>query len=89
VILGIMIGSIVSRAVTGNSPSFLLSCDGSVAGDALAVLLIAMHWHGFGSLIKDDPASSSGMVRSTARDAETHMTEHDLWEDLRGKSVSD
>ncbi len=91
VILGIMIGSIVSRAVTGNSP-FL------PALVATAVLLgmhwlfswIAMRWHGFGSLIKDEP-------RLLVRDGEinrhemrrTHMTEHDLWEDLRGKSVSD
>ncbi len=91
VILGIMIGSIVSRAVTGNSP-FL------PALAAAAVLLgmrwlfsgIALRWHGFGSLIKDEPRTliRDGQVDEQAM-RKSHMTEHDLWEDLRGKSVSD
>ncbi len=91
VILGIMIGSIVSRAVTGNSP-FL------PALAATAVLLgmhwlfsgIALRWHGFGSLIKDEPRTiiRDGQVDEQAM-RKAHMTEHDLWEDLRGKGVSD
>jgi uncharacterized membrane protein YcaP (DUF421 family) len=91
VILGIMIGSIVSRAVTGNSP-FL------PALAATAVLLgmhwlfsgIALRWHGFGSLIKDEPRTliRDGQVDEQAM-RKSHMTEHDLWEDLRGKGVSD
>ena len=91
VILGIMIGSIVSRAVTGNSP-FL------PALAAAAVLLgmhwlfsgIALRWHGFGPLIKDEPRTliRDGQVDEQAM-RKSHMTEHDLWEDLRGKSVSD
>ena len=90
VILGIMIGSIVSRAVTGNSPFF-------PALGATAVLLgmhwlfsgIAMRWHGFGSLIKDEPRTliQNGQVDEQAM-RKSHMTEHDLWEDLRSKSVS-
>jgi uncharacterized membrane protein YcaP (DUF421 family) len=49
VILGIMIGSIVSRAVTGNAP-FLPAL---VASAVLLVMhwlfsAIALHWHSFG-----------------------------------------
>src|SRR5215212_5526249 len=56
VILGIMLGSIVSRAVTGNAP-FLPAL---VAAAALLLMHamfsgIAMGWHGFGGLIKGHP----------------------------------
>jgi uncharacterized membrane protein YcaP (DUF421 family) len=90
VILGIMVGSIVSRAVTGNAP-FL------PALAATAVLLgmhwlfsgIARRWHGFGTMVK---GKACVLVRKGEADAQamraTHMTEHDLWEDLRGKGVS-
>lgn len=90
VILGIMVGSIVSRAVTGNAP-FL------PALAATAVLLamhwqfsgIAMRWHGFGTMVK---GRSRILVRKAEVDAPAmraaHMTEHDLWEDLRGKGIS-
>jgi uncharacterized membrane protein YcaP (DUF421 family) len=85
VILGIMLGSIVSRAVTGNSP----------LGPTLAAaaVLIALHWvfsglsfrsHRFGILVK---GRSRVLIRDGTLDREamqaTHMTEHDLREDLR------
>lgn len=90
VILGIMLGSIVSRAVTGNAP-FL------PALVATAVLLamhwvfsgIAMRWPSFGWLIK---GRSVRVVRDGSQDTtvlrRSHMTEHDLWEDLRSKGIS-
>ncbi|WP_201861284.1 DUF421 domain-containing protein [Microvirga soli] len=90
VILGIMIGSIVSRAVTGNAP-FL------PALVATAVLLgmhwvfsgLAMRWHGFGTMVEGKPRV---LVRKGNVDVQamrtTHMTDHDLWEDLRGKGIS-
>jgi len=90
VILGIMLGSIVSRAVTGNAP-FLPAL---VAAAALLLMHamfsgIAMGWHGFGTLIK---GHSEVLVRDGSIDWQAmrtaHMTEHDLWEDLRGKSIS-
>jgi uncharacterized membrane protein YcaP (DUF421 family) len=91
VILGIMLGSIVSRAVTGNAP--LLP---ALVAAAILVAMhwvfsaIALHWHAFGRAIKGQPVL---MVRHGKVDEKvmrkTHMTEHDLWEDLRGKSVSD
>src|SRR3954470_12120281 len=89
VILGIMLGSIVSRAVTGNAP-FL------PALVAAAVLLgmhwlfssAAMRWHGFGVAIKGSPRT---LVRIGELDHEAlrkeHMTEHDLFEDLRSEGV--
>src|SRR3954451_3199334 len=91
VILGIMLGSVVSRAVTGNAP--ILPALGASA------VLVAMHWlfsglalcwHGFGHIIK---GRSEALIRGGRVDDEAmrraHMTEYDLWEDLRGKSVSD
>src|SRR4051794_32841782 len=91
VILGIMLGSIVSRAVTGNAP-FLPAL---VAAGALLVMHavfsgIALRWHGFGGLIKGHPLLlvREGQIDWTAL-RRAHMTEHDLWEDLRGKGVTD
>jgi uncharacterized membrane protein YcaP (DUF421 family) len=90
VILGIMIGSIVSRAVTGNAP-FLPALVATAVLLAMHWLFsgIAMRWHGFGTLIKD---KSQVLVRKGDVDAQAmrqaHMTEHDLWEDLRGKGIS-
>jgi uncharacterized membrane protein YcaP (DUF421 family) len=90
VILGIMIGSIVSRAVTGNAP-FLPAL-------AATAVLLAMHslfswaalrWHGFGGLIKghDQLLIRDGEVDKPEM-RKAHMSERDLWEDLRGKSIS-
>jgi uncharacterized membrane protein YcaP (DUF421 family) len=90
VILGIMLGSVVSRAVTGNAPMLP-----ALAASAVLVVMhfvfsgIALRWHGFGSLIKGSPRL---LVRDGSVDAQNlrkaHMTEHDLDEDLRSKSVS-
>lgn len=89
VILGIMLGSIVSRAVTGNAPL-------GAALAAAAVLLIlhalfsrlALDWHGFGKLIKGEPIlmiRDGRLDRAAMRAA--HMTERDLWEDLRSDGI--
>ncbi|HEV7873776.1 MAG TPA: YetF domain-containing protein, partial [Enterovirga sp.] len=90
VILGIMLGSIVSRAVTGNAPMLP-----ALVASAVLVLMhfvfsgMALRWHGFGSLIKGNPRL---IVRDGAIDERSirkaHMTEHDLHEDLRSKSVA-
>ncbi len=90
VILGIVLGSVVSRAVTGNAPF----------GPALvaAATLLAMHWlfsglalrlPGFGWAIKGEPRLliRDGRMDEGAMRA-AHITENDLWEDLRGQSVS-
>jgi uncharacterized membrane protein YcaP (DUF421 family) len=90
VILGIMLGSVVSRAITGNAPFFpaLLA----------AAVLLAMHWlfsalafrsHLFGEAVKGE---ARVLVRDGAIDREAmrqaHVSERDLWEDLRGEGVS-
>jgi uncharacterized membrane protein YcaP (DUF421 family) len=91
VILGIMLGATASRAITGNAP-FLPALAG-------AAMLILMHWlfsaiaqrfHGFGWVVK---GRSVILVRNGEVDREmmrrTHMSEHDLWQGLRGEGVSD
>jgi uncharacterized membrane protein YcaP (DUF421 family) len=90
-ILGIMIGSMVSRAVTGNAPFFpALAATAVLLGMHWLFSGIALHWHGFGSLMKDEPRTlvRDGQVDESAM-RKSHMTEHDLWEDLRVKGVSD
>lgn len=89
VFLGIVFGSTVSRAITGNAPFFP-----SLAGGFVLVLLhwvfaaIAFRSHGFGKLIK-------GRDRLLVRDGEIqwdemrkgHVTEHDLAEALRAAGM--
>jgi uncharacterized membrane protein YcaP (DUF421 family) len=90
VILGIMLGSIVSRAVTGNAP-FLpaLVASAVLIGMHWLFSAVAVRWHGFGWAIKGRAVHlvRAGEVDQKAM-ARSHMTEHDLWEDLRAKSVS-
>ena len=89
VVVGIIIGSIASRTITGNAP--LLP---SLAATAA---IVAMHWlfsalavrsHGFGTLIK---GNSQVLVRDGRLDDEVlraaHMTERDLEEALRQQGV--
>jgi uncharacterized membrane protein YcaP (DUF421 family) len=87
VMLGIIFGSVVSRAITGNSPFFQTL--------AAALVLVLLHWtlaaiafrsHGFGRfvnghdcvLIKDGELQWDEMKRS-------HLTEDDLLEAMRVK----
>jgi uncharacterized membrane protein YcaP (DUF421 family) len=91
VMLGIIFGSIVSRAISGNAPFFptLAAC----------LVLVVVHWmisaiafrnHGFGLLVK-------GRVHQLVIDGEidwrtmrrTQITEHDLGEALRYRGYKD
>ena len=89
VILGIMLGAVVSRAITGNAPFWPALAAGAA--------LIAMHWlfsfgasrsHGFGNLVKGRPRV---LVRDGKPDRDAmrraHITEHDLDEDLRTEGL--
>ncbi len=89
VIVGIIIGSIVSRAITGNAPLFP-----ALAG---AATILGMHWllsgaalrfPRFGRLIKGQShlLIKDGTIDEAALRRE-HMTAKDLDEDLRGKSI--
>jgi len=88
VILGVMLGSIVSRAITGQSPFFATLC----AGVVLVMLHwafahVAYRWDWFGTMIKGD-------TRVLVRDGEvdwsamrrSDLTRHDLLEALRLKA---
>lgn len=85
VILGIMLGSIVSRAITGNAPlvpSLAATAALIVLHSALSAL--ACRWHSFGEMIKGHPRV---IVRNGRKDDEAmriaHLTDRDLEEDLR------
>ena len=90
-IIGIMLGSMASRALTGNSPLIP-----TMVG---AAVLVFMHWlfsgialrsHGFGTFVK---GHSRTLVRDGKVDEDemrrTHITSNDLEEDLRSQGVSD
>lgn len=91
VILGVMIGSIASRAVTGGAP-ILPALAAVAAMIALHTLFsrLAVNWHGFGIAIKGRPST---LVRDGKIDEKqmraAHLSEHDLWEDLRQEGVDD
>lgn len=87
VMLGIVFGSTVSRAITGNAPFFPTL--------AASLVLILLHWtlaaiafrsHGFGTMVK-------GQDRILVRDGEiqrdemrnAHITEDDLKEAMRNQ----
>jgi uncharacterized membrane protein YcaP (DUF421 family) len=91
VVVGIIVGSIASRTITGNAP--LLPSTAAVAA------IVAMHWlfsavavrsHAFGKLIK---GSSRLLVQDGQVDEEilrkVHMTHRDLEEALRQQGVED
>lgn len=85
VLLGIVFGSMVSRAITGNAP-FLPTL-------AASLVLVLMHWmlsaiafrsQGFGTLVKghDSTLVRDGEIQWEAM-RKAHLTEHDLRESIR------
>lgn len=90
VILGVMLGSIVSRAVTGNAPFFpALAAAAALVAMHWLVSFIAMHWHAFGAAVKghDQVIIREGRIDEAAM-RKAHLTDRDIWEDLRDKGVS-
>ncbi|MGD9507492.1 MAG: DUF421 domain-containing protein [Geminicoccaceae bacterium] len=90
VILGVMLGATVSRAITGDAPFF----PALAAGGALVVMhwvfsAAALRWHGFGVAVK---GRSQVLVRDGEPDRAamqaSHVSERDLAEDLRSKGMS-
>lgn len=84
-ILGIMLGSIVSRAITGNAPMVpALACTAALIALHSALSGVACRWHGFGEAIKGRPRV---LVRNGRTDGKAmrsaHLTSRDLEEDLR------
>jgi len=91
IIVGIVLGSIASRAITGNAPMF--------PSMTAAAVVMALHWlfsatavrsGWFGKLIKgrDTVIVQDGTIDEAALCA-THMTTHDLREALREQGVED
>ena len=91
VILGIMLGSMVSRAIAGTTP---LAPTLAASATLLALHWLfsagAVRWHGFGEAIKGRSRIlvKDGRIDTDALRA-SHMSDRDLWEELRGKSISD
>ena len=90
-ILVVILGSVVSRAITGNAP-FL-----PVLGAAIALMLahwafsgVSARWHLFGLLVKGAPTTiiKHGKVDRRALTRE-HMSDRDLDEQLRAHGVRD
>ena len=84
-ILGIMLGSIVSRAITGNAPLVpALAATAALITLHSALTAVACRWHGFGEMIKGRPRV---LVQNGRKDEEAmrtaHLTNRDLEEDLR------
>ena len=91
VILAIILGSVVSRAITGNDPLLpALAAAAMLVALHWAFSLLALHWHRFGVAVKGRPRL---LVRAGAlldRDMrKEHMTERDLDEALREHGIVD
>jgi uncharacterized membrane protein YcaP (DUF421 family) len=91
VIVGIVLGSVVSRAITGNAPL--------APALAAAAVIMLLHWlfsaaavrsHLFGKIIKGEHRTivRGGRIDEVALRA-AHMTDRDLEEALREQGVTD
>lgn len=91
VILGFMLGSLLSRGITGSA---------SLAGTGVAAaILVAFHWlvtrlacrsHWFGLLLKGSPVELVQNGATNRRNMRlSHISDHDLEEELRLAGVSD
>lgn len=90
IILGVMLGSIAGRAITGSAPVLpsLAACAAMVALHWL-FSVAAVYWHSFGGLIKGNPRV---IVRNGKIDEKAmricHLSQHDLEEELRHHNVA-
>src|SRR3712207_4541978 len=89
-ILGIMLGSIVSRAITGNAPLVpALAAAAALITLHSALSAVAYRWHRFGEAIK---GHARVIVRDGRKDETemraAHLTERDLEEDFRRHGIT-
>jgi uncharacterized membrane protein YcaP (DUF421 family) len=90
VIVGIVLGSVASRAITGNAPILpALGAALAIVGLHWSFSAIAVRWHRFGTFIKgsDRLLIRGGQTDQTVLHA-AHMTSRDLEEALREQGVS-
>jgi uncharacterized membrane protein YcaP (DUF421 family) len=89
VIIGFILGSLLSRGITGHA-----SISGTIIASAVVVAVhwvltyIACRWHGFGNLLKGNPelVVENGRVHYKAM-RHSHISDHDLIEQLRLRGV--
>lgn len=89
-IVGIVIGSTGSRAITGSAPMLpALAASATIVALHWLLSALAVHWTRFGEVIKGSPVLliKDGEIDRTRLHRE-HMTDKDLQEDLRGKGLS-
>ena len=91
VIVGIVLGSIASRAITGNAPMVpAMTAAAVVMALHWGFSALAVRWSAFGRVIK---GRNRLLVRNGEVDEDAlrhaHMTERDLMEALREQGVSD
>jgi uncharacterized membrane protein YcaP (DUF421 family) len=85
VILGIMLGSVASRGITGNAPlGPTLAAAAALLAMHWAASALAVRWHPFGEAVKGRPVVlvREGRIEEAAMRA-AHLTERDLHEGLR------
>jgi uncharacterized membrane protein YcaP (DUF421 family) len=89
VILGLILASMLARAVNGNAPFWPTLGGGFVlVGLHRLIAFLSRHWHGFGQLVKgkSDLLIENGRVRDEAMRS-NDLSPHDLEEDLRLNGV--
>jgi len=85
VILGFVLGSLLSRGITGHASlsGTSASCAALVAAHWLLTLM-ACHWHAFGTLVKGNAylivQDGQPLCKNMSR---SHISDHDLEEELR------
>lgn len=91
IILGFILGSLLSRAITGHA-----SISGTAVASAVLVFMhwlftkLACRWHSFGTLIKGHvrPLIIDGQLQYDAM-RNSNLSEHDVMEELRLHGVDD
>jgi uncharacterized membrane protein YcaP (DUF421 family) len=89
VVLGIVIGSIAGRAVTGSAPMIAtIAAMGALIGLHWLTSAMALRSPAFSCFVKGEPSKiiHEGKVDKKAL-TEAHMTPDDLGEDLREKGI--
>ena len=85
--LGVMVGSIVSRAITGNAPlGPALAATVTLIAPHSVLTAIACRWHGLGEMIKGRALTRHrprGHNKDEAARRITELTNRDLEDDLR------
>lgn len=91
IVLGIMIGSVASRAITGDAPMLpAMAATAVLVGLHYLLSLLTIRWDALGSALKGQPIP---LVRDGVIDEDnlrkSHISEDDLREELRCKGIRD